>query len=121
MDLAVQRLGTGHVACGALAMQEAGFKPNVLVRVHLAKLEAHLGGLLPAVRPPNSTEPVPERHPPTARMVLRIERAHLALQEDWFKGPRGDELVVQFDIGWLEMLSYPADAQKSPLVRHKHG
>lgn len=102
-------------------MQEAGFKPNVLVRVHLAKLEAHLGGLLPAVRPPNSTEPVPERHPPTARMVLRIERAHLALQEDWFKGPRGDELVVQFDIGWLEMLSYPADAQKSPLVRISMG
>jgi hypothetical protein len=93
-------------------------KPAVLLRFHIAKFELALSGLIPA--PPPASTPaarLPERHAPTARMLLRVERAHAAIQEDWLPPPRNNEQLMQLEVGWLDILSFPASATESPKVR----
>ena len=98
-------------------------KPAVLVRFRIAKFELSLGGLVPAdaaAAPSLSAEAasrLPERHPPTARMMLRVEHVHLSAQEDWLPPPRNNEVLLQFDVSWLDMISFPADPRQSPRVR----
>ena len=95
----------------------------MLVRFLVAKFELSLGGLVPGNPPapptPEEARRLPERHPPTAQMLLRVERAHVSLQEDWYPSPRNNVTVSQIDISWLDMISFPADARRSPQVRHR--